>query len=70
MIKNSQVQAYFILKPLLDPYVMYLCTTAHILCCVLTDCLSLCSNEFSQLVASEYLNFFDFSGLSLDRALR
>lgn len=33
MIKNSQVQAYFILKPLLDPYVMYLCTTAHILCC-------------------------------------
>lgn len=32
--------------------------------------LSLCSNEFSQLVASEYLSFFDFSGLSLDRALR
>ncbi|XP_058505096.1 PH and SEC7 domain-containing protein 2 isoform X2 [Solea solea] len=28
------------------------------------------NNEFSQLVASEYLNFFDFSGLSLDRALR
>uniref|UniRef100_A0A3Q1EMP8 Pleckstrin and Sec7 domain containing 2 n=1 Tax=Acanthochromis polyacanthus TaxID=80966 RepID=A0A3Q1EMP8_9TELE len=27
-------------------------------------------NEFSQLVASEYLSFFDFSGLSLDRALR
>uniref|UniRef100_A0A3P8SID2 Pleckstrin and Sec7 domain containing 2 n=1 Tax=Amphiprion percula TaxID=161767 RepID=A0A3P8SID2_AMPPE len=26
-------------------------------------------NEFSQLVASEYLSFFDFSGLSLDRAL-
>lgn len=34
------------------------------------DDLCLCSNEFSQLVASEYLNFFDFSGLSLDRALR
>uniref|UniRef100_A0A674NYD1 Pleckstrin and Sec7 domain containing 2 n=1 Tax=Takifugu rubripes TaxID=31033 RepID=A0A674NYD1_TAKRU len=28
------------------------------------------NNDFSQLVASEYLNFFDFSGLSLDRALR
>lgn len=28
------------------------------------------NNEFSQLVASEYLSFFDFSGLSLDRALR
>ncbi|MED6247730.1 phosphatidylserine decarboxylase, partial [Ataeniobius toweri] len=27
-------------------------------------------NEFSQLVASEYLSYFDFSGLSLDRALR
>uniref|UniRef100_A0A3B5M5F6 Pleckstrin and Sec7 domain containing 2 n=1 Tax=Xiphophorus couchianus TaxID=32473 RepID=A0A3B5M5F6_9TELE len=26
-------------------------------------------NEFSQLVASEYLSYFDFSGLSLDRAL-
>uniref|UniRef100_A0A3B4ESF4 SEC7 domain-containing protein n=1 Tax=Pundamilia nyererei TaxID=303518 RepID=A0A3B4ESF4_9CICH len=26
-------------------------------------------NEFSQMVASEYLSFFDFSGLSLDRAL-
>ncbi len=29
-----------------------------------------CSNEFSQLVASEYLSFFDFTGSSLDRALR
>ncbi|XP_031714025.1 PH and SEC7 domain-containing protein 2 [Anarrhichthys ocellatus] len=28
------------------------------------------NNEFSQLVASEYLSFFDFSGLTLDRALR
>ncbi|XP_062416728.1 PH and SEC7 domain-containing protein 2 isoform X2 [Pungitius pungitius] len=28
------------------------------------------NNEFSQLVASEYLSFFNFSGLSLDRALR
>lgn len=28
------------------------------------------NNDFSQLVASEYLAFFDFTGLSLDRALR
>ncbi|XP_045063013.1 PH and SEC7 domain-containing protein 2-like isoform X2 [Coregonus clupeaformis] len=28
------------------------------------------NNEFSQLVAAEYLSFFDFSGLSLDKALR
>ncbi|XP_034454012.1 PH and SEC7 domain-containing protein 2 [Hippoglossus hippoglossus] len=28
------------------------------------------NNEFSQLVASEYLSFFDLSGMSLDRALR
>ncbi|CAL8301699.1 unnamed protein product [Arctogadus glacialis] len=28
------------------------------------------NNDFSQLVASEYLSFFDLSGLSLDRALR
>ncbi|TRY90110.1 hypothetical protein DNTS_031603 [Danionella cerebrum] len=28
------------------------------------------NNEFSQLVASEYLSFFDFTGSSLDRALR
>uniref|UniRef100_A0A673C5X3 Pleckstrin and Sec7 domain containing 2 n=1 Tax=Sphaeramia orbicularis TaxID=375764 RepID=A0A673C5X3_9TELE len=28
------------------------------------------NNDFSQLVASEYLSFFDFTGLSLDRALR
>ncbi|XP_056625105.1 PH and SEC7 domain-containing protein 2 isoform X1 [Triplophysa dalaica] len=28
------------------------------------------NNEFSQLVASEYLSFFDFTGMSLDRALR
>ncbi|XP_072296008.1 PH and SEC7 domain-containing protein 2 isoform X2 [Eucyclogobius newberryi] len=28
------------------------------------------NNDFSQLVASEYLSFFDFGGLSLDRALR
>lgn len=30
----------------------------------------LVSNEFSRLVAGEYLSFFDFSGLTLDRALR
>ncbi|XP_054024389.1 PH and SEC7 domain-containing protein 2 [Dryobates pubescens] len=28
------------------------------------------NNEFSKLVAEEYLSFFDFSGLTLDRALR
>ncbi|KAM3838066.1 PH and SEC7 domain-containing protein 2 [Diretmus argenteus] len=28
------------------------------------------NNEFSQMVASEYLSFFDLSGLTLDRALR
>ncbi|XP_076877451.1 PH and SEC7 domain-containing protein 2 [Brachyhypopomus gauderio] len=28
------------------------------------------NNEFSQMVASEYLSFFDFTGLPLDRALR
>uniref|UniRef100_A0A6Q2ZP85 Pleckstrin and Sec7 domain containing 2 n=1 Tax=Esox lucius TaxID=8010 RepID=A0A6Q2ZP85_ESOLU len=28
------------------------------------------NNDFSQLVASEYLSYFDFSGLSLDKALR
>ncbi|XP_022539790.2 PH and SEC7 domain-containing protein 2 isoform X1 [Astyanax mexicanus] len=28
------------------------------------------NNDFSQMVASEYLSFFDFTGLSLDRALR
>ncbi|KAJ3587236.1 hypothetical protein NHX12_010834 [Muraenolepis orangiensis] len=28
------------------------------------------NNDFSQLVASEYLSFFDLSGLTLDRALR
>ncbi|KFV69364.1 PH and SEC7 domain-containing protein 2, partial [Dryobates pubescens] len=33
-------------------------------------CLFNCSNEFSKLVAEEYLSFFDFSGLTLDRALR
>ncbi len=29
-----------------------------------------CSNEFQPVVASEYLSFFDFTGSSLDRALR
>lgn len=29
-----------------------------------------CSNEFSKLVAEEYLSFFDFTGLTLDKALR
>lgn len=28
------------------------------------------SNEFSKLVAEEYLSFFDFTGLTLDKALR
>ncbi|MGH0136221.1 UNVERIFIED_CONTAM: hypothetical protein FKN15_059491 [Acipenser sinensis] len=28
------------------------------------------NNEFSKLVAEEYVGFFDFTGLSLDRALR
>nr|XP_006632183.1 PREDICTED: PH and SEC7 domain-containing protein 2 [Lepisosteus oculatus] len=28
------------------------------------------NNEFSRLVAAEYLSFFDFTGMSLDRALR
>ncbi|XP_064017439.1 PH and SEC7 domain-containing protein 2 isoform X2 [Pogoniulus pusillus] len=28
------------------------------------------NNEFSKLVAEEYLSFFDFTGLTLDRALR
>ncbi|XP_035267493.1 PH and SEC7 domain-containing protein 2 isoform X2 [Anguilla anguilla] len=28
------------------------------------------NNEFSQMVAAEYLRFFDFTGLPLDRALR
>lgn len=50
--------------------------TAHVpptVCCALllmdTPC-SPDSNEFSRLVAGEYLSFFDFSGLTLDRALR
>lgn len=28
------------------------------------------SNEFSKLVAEEYLSFFDFTDLTLDKALR
>uniref|UniRef100_A0A8C3XT03 Pleckstrin and Sec7 domain containing 2 n=1 Tax=Chelydra serpentina TaxID=8475 RepID=A0A8C3XT03_CHESE len=28
------------------------------------------NNEFSKLVAEEYLSFFDFTGLTLDKALR
>uniref|UniRef100_A0A3B3RA45 SEC7 domain-containing protein n=1 Tax=Paramormyrops kingsleyae TaxID=1676925 RepID=A0A3B3RA45_9TELE len=28
------------------------------------------NNEFSQLVAAEYLRFFDFTGMPLDKALR
>lgn len=42
-------------------------------CCALLLTDALCSpdsNEFSRLVAGEYLSFFDFSGLTLDRALR
>uniref|UniRef100_A0AAR2KLU3 Pleckstrin and Sec7 domain containing a n=1 Tax=Pygocentrus nattereri TaxID=42514 RepID=A0AAR2KLU3_PYGNA len=29
-----------------------------------------CSNEFSQMVAEEYLSYFNFSGLTVDQALR
>lgn len=29
-----------------------------------------CSNEFSRLVAEEYLKFFDFTGMTLDQSLR
>lgn len=29
-----------------------------------------CSNEFSKLVAEEYLKFFDFTGMTLDQSLR
>ncbi|KFW75478.1 PH and SEC7 domain-containing protein 2, partial [Manacus vitellinus] len=32
--------------------------------------LKLAHNEFSKLVAEEYLSFFDFTGLTLDKALR
>ena len=28
------------------------------------------SNEFSKLVAEEYLKFFDFTGMTLDQSLR
>lgn len=49
------------------------CPCAPTVCCALllmdTPC-SPGSNEFSRLVAGEYLSFFDFSGLTLDRALR
>lgn len=31
---------------------------------------SVCSNEFSQMVAEEYLSHFNFSGLTIDQALR
>lgn len=32
--------------------------------------MSVCSNEFSRMVAEEYLSFFNFTGLGLDQALR
>lgn len=32
--------------------------------------LFVCSNEFSQMVAEEYLSNFNFSGLTIDQALR
>lgn len=31
---------------------------------------SVCSNDFSRMVAEEYLSFFSFTGLTLDQALR
>uniref|UniRef100_A0A674BD13 PH and SEC7 domain-containing protein 1-like n=1 Tax=Salmo trutta TaxID=8032 RepID=A0A674BD13_SALTR len=33
-------------------------------------CVSFCSNEFSRMVAEEYLSYFNFSGLTIDQALR
>lgn len=29
-----------------------------------------CSNDFSQMVAQEYLEHFNFSGMNIDQALR
>ena len=34
------------------------------------SCVSVCSNEFSQMVAEEYLSNFNFAGLTVDQALR
>lgn len=47
VIKTSQAQTYFILKPLLGPYVMYFPTTSHILCCDQIFCLSAVTNSAS-----------------------
>ncbi len=33
-------------------------------------CLPVDSNDFSRMVAEEYLSFFNFTGLALDQALR
>lgn len=33
-------------------------------------CFPVCSNDFSQMVAEEYLSNFDFTGLTIDQALR
>ncbi len=30
----------------------------------------LCSNDFSHMVAEEYLSYFNFSGMMVDQALR
>lgn len=38
--------------------------------CLWCVCVCLCSNDFSRMVAEEYLSFFNFTGLSLDQALR
>lgn len=38
---------------------------------LVTRCVLFCySNEFSRLVAEEYLKFFDFTGMTLDQSLR
>lgn len=35
-----------------------------------SDSARVCSNDFSRMVAEEYLSFFNFTGQSLDQALR
>lgn len=40
------------------------------LLCYFIYCLYLYSNDFSRMVAEEYLSFFNFTGLALDQALR
>ena len=52
---------------------------AHVCVCVCVQVASILitksiffsySNEFSKLVAEEYLKFFDFTGMTLDQSLR